>query len=379
MKILLVGEYNRAHKFVRDGLIQLGHEAVVVGLTDDFKKVDVDIEIEHKFSKGVIKKLKVLIYKVFNIDLHSMSVKTQIKNLKQKLSGYDVVQFINESPFLCQPKTEIEIFDLLLSWNTKVFLLSCGTDHISVKYAFDKKFKYSILTPYFENRLDRSDFSLGLKYLEPDFVKLHEHIQNKIKGVISSDLDYSIPLKNHPKHLGLIPHAINVDSIRFSPLKIEDKIVIFHGINRRNYVKKGNDIFEKALVIVKEKHAESIEIITIENVPYAVYKNAFDTAHILLDQVYAYDQGYNALEAMAKGKVVFTGAEQEWLDHYNLQKDTVAINALPDPEAIANKLEWLILNPTKLIEISKNARQFVEKEHHYVTCAERYIKTWNTH
>jgi glycosyltransferase involved in cell wall biosynthesis len=379
MRILLVGEYNRAHKFVRDGLIQLGHEAVVVGLTDDFKNVDVDIKIEHHFSKGIIKKLKVIIHKVFKIDLHSQSVKTQINNLKSQLSNYDVVQFINESSLLCQPKTEIEIFDLLLSWNAKAFLLSCGTDHISVKYAFDKKFKYSILTPYFENRLDQSDFSLGLKYLKPNFVKLHEHIYSKINGVISSDLDYSIPLKGHSKHLGLIPHAINVDNIPFSPLKIEDKIVIFHGINRRNYIKKGNDIFDKALAIVEENYADNIEIITVEDVPYSIYKNAFDSAHILLDQVYAYDQGYNALEAMAKGKVVFTGAEQEWLDHYHLEEDTVVINALPNAEAIAKKLEWLILNPNKLIEISKKARGFVEKEHHYITCAERYIKTWNAH
>ena len=29
----------------------------------------------------------------------------------------------------------------------------------------------------------------------------------------------------------------------------------------------------------------------------------------------------NALEAMAKGKVVFTGAEQEWLNHYDLKED----------------------------------------------------------
>ena len=376
MKILLVGEYNRAHKFIRDGLIALGHEAVVVGLTDDFKKVDVDIKIEHKFTKGIRKKLKVLIYKVFNIDLHSLSIKKQIKNLKDQLKDYDTVQFINESSFLCQPKTEIQIFDLLLSWNKKAFLMSCGTDYISIKYAFDKKFRYSILTPYFENRLDKRNFSLGLKYLEPDFVKLHEHIYSHIRGVISSDLDYSIPLKQHSKHLGLIPHAINVDDLQFSPLKIEDKIIIFHGINRQNYFKKGNDIFEKALDIVSEKHAEKIEVITIENVPYAIYKNAFDTAHILLDQVYAYDQGYNALEAMAKGKVVFTGAEREWLEHYNIEEDTVAINALPDAEAIAKKLELLILNPNKLIDISKKARQFVENEHHYINCATQYISTW---
>lgn len=93
--------------------------------------------------------------------------------------------------------------------------------------------------------------------------------------------------------------------------------------------------------------------------------------------VYAYDQGYNALEAIAKGKVVFTGAEQEWLEFYHLKEDTVAINALPDAEKIAEKLEWLINNPDKIVEISQNARAFIEREHHYIKIAEKYLNVWN--
>lgn len=379
MKVLLVGEYNRSHKSLKEGLLKLGHEAQVVGLTDGFKNVDVDIEIKHQYKSGFKKKLKVLIYKIFKIDLHSISVKTQIKALKHQLSSYDIIQFVNESPFLCLPKAEMDIFNLLTSWNNKAFLLSCGTDYLSVKYAYDKKFRYSILTPYFEKRLPKTSFSLGLKYLEPDFVALHDHIYETIEGVISNDLDYTIPLMDHPKHLGLIPHVINVDKIKFEPLKYEDKIVIFHGINRTNYLKKGNDIFEKALAIIKEKHPNKVDIITVEDVPYDVYIKAFDSAHILLDQIYAYDQGFNALEAMAKGKVVFTGAEKEWLDHYHLEEDTVAINALPDANAIAEKLEWLILNPKELINLSKNARAFVEQEHHYIKNAEKYLKVWGMH
>ena len=112
--------------------------------------------------------------------------------------------------------------------------------------------------------------------------------------------------------------------------------------------------------------------------PYEEYISAFDKAHIVLDQVYSYDQGYNALEAMAKGKVVFTGAEQEWLDYYKLKKDTVAINALPNTEAIAEKLSWLIENPTHILEISQNARTFVEKEHNYIAIAKRYLETWQS-
>ena len=67
--------------------------------------------------------------------------------------------------------------------------------------------------------------------------------------------------------------------------------------------------------------------------------------------MYAYDQGYNALEAMALGKVVFTGAEKEWVEFYNIKEDSVAINALPDISKIVKKLSWLIENPLQLKSI----------------------------
>ena len=145
-----------------------------------------------------------------------------------------------------------------------------------------------------------------------------------------------------------------------------------------NYIKKGNRYFEEALHIIQKKYTDKVEIISTENLPYDDYIKAFDSCHILLDQVYAYDQGYNALEAMAKGKVVFTGAEQEWLDYYKLDKDSVAINALPNTNDIVLKLEWLINNPDEIIKISKNARVFIENEHHYITIANKYMKHWQS-
>jgi glycosyltransferase involved in cell wall biosynthesis len=189
-------------------------------------------------------------------------------------------------------------------------------------------------------------------------------------------MDYHIPLEGNSKYLGLIPNPINTDEIQFNPLNISDKIVIFHGVNRMNYIKKGNLFFEEALEIIKEKYKNRVEIITSENLPYDTYIKTFENCHILLDQVYSYDQGYNALEAMAIGKVVFTGAEQEWLYYYNLEEDTVTINALPDVPYLVSKLEWLIINPDKLVEISKNARAFIEKEHNYMNIAQKYLTKW---
>jgi len=379
MRILLVGEYSRLHNSLKEGLLQHGHEVVLLGSGDGFKKYESDILISLSiFSNSFFKPISKIFDKLFNIQLLELEYYYKTKKIIANLKGFDVVQLINEQSLKTSPKNEIKLISQLVKQNKSLFLLSCGTDYTSVNYALEKKFRYSILTPYFKNESLKNNYRFILKYVTPSYKKLHAFLFQKTHGVIASDLDYHIPLKGHSKYLGLIPNPINTDKIQYKPLEISDTIIIFHGINRMNYTKKGNRFFEEALSIIKEKFKNKVEIITAENLPYNLYIKAFDRCHILLDQVYSYDQGYNALEAMAKGNVVFTGAEQEWLDYYKLEKDSVAINALPDTALIVSKLEWLINNPNKLKDISKNAREFIEKEHQYANIASMYVKHWQS-
>jgi glycosyltransferase involved in cell wall biosynthesis len=118
-----------------------------------------------------------------------------------------------------------------------------------------------------------------------------------------------------------------------------------------------------------------VEIIITRSIPYASYINLFNKSHIVLDQVFSYDQGYNALEAMAKGKVVFTGAEKEFVTYYSLA-DSVCVNALPEVDKIVNELSFLIENPNEILELGKRARAFVEKEHHYIEITQKYLQIW---
>lgn len=377
MKILLVGEYSRLHNSLKEGLITLGHEVTLVGTGDYFKNFPADILLKRKYQKGLQKKIKVLIYRLFKIDMTSVNLKNQFFSFSEELKGFDVVQFINESPLGIEPHYEKQIITFLKENNKKLFLLSCGTDHISVKYAFDKKFQYSILTPFFEGKVPEKSFAHFLKYLKPEFKDLHDFVYENIEGVMASDLDYHIPLKGHTKYLGLLPNPVNTDKLLYLNNLVKDKIVIFHGINRGNFYKKGNDFFEKALIKIQKIYPEKLEIIITEDIPYQEYLKHYEKAHILLDQVYAYDQGYNALEAMARGKVVFTGAEKEFLEHYNLKEDEVCINALPDVDAIVEKLSWLIENPSEIGLISGNAKSFIEREHNYINISKKYFEVWN--
>jgi hypothetical protein len=244
-----------------------------------------------------------------------------------------------------------------------------------VQAVSEKKYRYSLFDPYPKDKSLIEEYRYFLNQSSKKYQKHHSKLRNLINGIIATDIDYAIAMEGREKYLGMVPNPINTEINHFKIPDIFGKIVIFHGINRWNYHKKGNVFFEKALEIISEKYPEKVKIITVDTLPYAEYIKLYNEAHILLDQVYAYDQGYNALEAMAKGKVVFTGAEKEFMDYYHLT-ERVAINALPDVESIVIELSFLIENPQEILAIGKRARTFIEKEHCYIKVAEKYLMLW---
>ena len=377
MRILLVGEYSRLHNSLKEGLLTSGHEVTIVGSRDSFKNYPVDILLERGYEKGWCKKLKVGIYKLTKVDISAIALRRKFNTLKPKLKGYDVVQLINESGFKTTPKLELEITQYLKENNRKLFLLSCGTDTKSVSYTKTGKLPYSILTPLEQGKGKKEQYEYALKYITAPYIDLHKKLYELVDGIIATDLDYHLPYKGDKKYLGLIPNPVNKENIQYEPLNFDEKIIIFQGINRGNYYPKGQDIFSQALEIVRAQAPHKVDIISTQNLPYEEYMKTYTSCHILLDQVYSLDQGYNALEAMARGKVVFTGAGNHFTQQYRLTK-IVAIDAVPDPQKIANDLLELINHPEKLLQISKNAREFIEEHHDYKKVAQKYITTWNT-
>ncbi len=232
MKILLIGEYSNLHNSLKKGLINLGHEVILIGSGDGFKKYDVDILIkstifENKFLKIIAK----IIDKIFRFSLNELEIYFKSKKIIKNLADFDIVQLINEKPFNTSANLEISLLKYIFKNNSKVFLLACGVDSKSVSYANDKKFRYSILTPYFENNSLKKEYRHILKYLNSDHIKLSIFIKQNIKGIISSDLDYHIPYSNSKKYIGMIPNPIDIDNLNDDDNSIKKKIVILHTIN----------------------------------------------------------------------------------------------------------------------------------------------------
>lgn len=377
MQILLVGEYSRLHNSLKEGLESLGHNVTIVGCGDKFKQFPVDYSIYARFSNTKpILYLHKLLRKLHLLNLEKLEKAIRFYVLLPKFKTYDHVQLINSDALETYPVLSRLLYKKLFQNIKNRSLLVCGDETPIIDYLFQKELKYSILTPYFENHQLEKSFQFPLKYRRDSYRKTFDWLEKNVQHLLTSDLDYEIPMQKlgYPTHF--IPNPINTDTLAFEPNPITDKIVIFLGINRLSYLKKGIRFFEEALEIIKKQYPEKVDIIVTENIPYQQYITLYQKAHILLDQVYAYDQGYNALEAMAKGKVVFTGAETEFLNHYKIQEDEACINALPNAEAIAFKLSFLIENPQQIEAISNQARLFITKNHQYQLIAKKYLSVW---
>ncbi|TDE29902.1 glycosyltransferase family 1 protein [Flavobacterium ranwuense] len=378
MKILLMGEYSRLHNSLKEGLIVLGHEVILLSSGDHFKKFDTDYSFHSAFLSDYWLPLKIknALYKLTGIDLEKAERGLRFFLLLAQLKNFDHVQLINSDAIETFPFLSRILYKKVFKKIKNRSLLICGDETPIIDYLLKKESDYSILTPYFEDNSLKKHFEYPLKYATKNYRKTFDWLVENCQNLIVSDLDYKIPMEKMGYSVHFIPNPINTLKIEFQEQKNNDKIVIFLGINRSSYIKKGITYFEKALQIIQEKYAEKVAVIITENLPYADYINLYNTAQIVLDQIYADDQGYNALEAMSKGKVVFTGAEKEFVQHYNVS-ERVAVNALPDVNYLVKELSFLIENPEAIIAIGKRARAFIEKEHDYIKIANQYLETWN--
>ena len=377
MKILLIGEYSRLHNSLKEGLVALGHEVVLAASGDAFKNFPSDYSFRAQIinSNWFFKKTRNLIYSLTRFEIEQIEHAIRFYLLLPKLYKFDHVQLINSDALATFPWVSRWLYRKLFQNVKSRSLLICGDETPIIDYLLKKELSYSILTPFFEDATLKNHFYYPLKYTKPSYRKTFEWLAQNCQSMTTSDMDYKIPMERMGFDAPMIPNPVNCEKIPFETISNLEPVVIFLGINRGSYIKKGIRCFEEALSKIEKKYGTKVRIAICENQPYEAYIKLYQEAHIVLDQIYAMDQGYNALEAMAKGKAVFTGANEAFTNHYGLNEN-VAIHALPDKDYLVQQLSYLIENPSKIKEIGKRARAFIEKEHHYVKIAQKYLAAW---
>ena len=103
-----------------------------------------------------------------------------------------------------------------------------------------------------------------------------------------------------------------------------------------------------------------------------------NSCDVLLDQLYGYSPGMNALLAMSKGKIVVGGAEEECYRILDEETLRPMINVVPDEEDVYNKLRWLVENKEQIATLQQESIEFIEKHHSPRKVAEQYIAFWNS-
>lgn len=355
MKILLLGEFSGLHKNLKEGLVELGHDAVVAASGDGFKKIPVDIsfDFDSPFKSPIAKAHKRLKL------LASLS----------ELKGYDTVQMVN--PFIFPDKFFPNRYAIngIIKNNDKFFLLGAGCDAYfwregrkNLSYGpFKDNLKYDLKSPV---ALFESKKSLIF----------NQWLVEKSNGVIPTMYEYEVSYNHIKNRLNTIPIPMNIEKVKYRENIVKEKIVIFHGLNRYGF--KGTRHVKEAFDYLRHKYPNDLELIIEGNLPLDEYLELISRTNVVVDQMYSHSLGLNAIYAMAMGKVVMGGAEPESLISLGVESSP-AINVKPNAESLIAEIELLLENKNKISEIGFKSRQFVEEVHDHVKVAQQYINTWN--
>lgn len=352
MKILLLGEYSSLHKNLKEGLQELGHEAIVASNGDSWKKISCDIDLGSRFPSvigQIHRKIKPLLF-------------------LNEFKSFDVVQIMN--PFIfykCFPSKSF--FRHLKKYNNKLFMLAAGDDAFfwrfgksGLRYApFDDFLKY--------------DLKSELYYMQGEKAFIYNKwVADFSDGVIPILYEYELSYQGHNNLLNTIPIPINTSKIEYSENTVGEKLVVFHGLNRYGF--KGTRHVEEAFSILKNKYPNDLELIIDGKMPLDEYLTLMRRANVVIDQVYSHSCGVNAIYALAMGKVVLGGAEPESLVSLGVNKSPV-INIEPNAESIVVAIEHLLEKRNSFKQLGYESRQFALEVHGHVKVARKYVDTWN--
>jgi hypothetical protein len=353
MKVLLLGEYSGLYKNLSEGLRVLGHNVKIVSDGDSWKHIDSDIVLS-KLNQTIIGKIK------YRINMYQ---------ILSKITGYDIIQLINPFFIPVHYFPRYKIIKKLLNNNTRLFLSAAGDDAYYWKYG--RKILYA---GYFEDNL-KYDLKRDSCSLEANSeFNFNKYVADNCSGIIPIMYEYETVYRSHNNCCKTIPIPMNVEKINYSPNRIKDKIVIFHGLNR--YGCKGTRFVEEAFEILKKKYPNDLELIINNRMPLNDYLQMMDRVNVVVDQTYSYSCGMNAIYALAMGKVVMGGGDPVSFSSLGI-KETPVVNILPNVKDIVDKVEWLLENRYHIEEIGYQGRILVENIHHYVKVAQQYVSVWN--
>ena len=358
MRILLLGEYSNVHATLALGLRRLGHTVTVVSNGDFWKDYPRDIDVSRKEGK-----------------LGGIALLLKVVALLPRLTGYDIVQLIN--PMFLELKAEriAPIYRFLKKHNKRVILGAFGMDYYWVKTCtYDKPLRYSDFNIGAHVRTDDVAEKDRRDWLGTPKGRLNKEIARTCDGIVTELYEYDICYRQlFPEKTQFIPPPIVLPDKPCGQIAAVHKpLRLFIGISKGRSRYKGTDIMLEAAKAVKEKYPDDIDLIIANGVPFDEYSRMLDGSDLLMDQLYSYTPGMNALLAMSKGIVVIGGGEPENYEIIHEDRLRPIINVLLSFQSVFEELEKVVRNPSRVVRLKEESVEYVRKHHDYMKVARQY-------
>lgn len=368
MKILFAGDASNMHNCLAQELRRMGHEAVVA--SDGSRWMDTQRDINLLRRPGKLGALR-----------YVMDVQRALPRMK----GFDIVEIASPIFLRLRPYRNAKVFDYLKANNRCMVLSALGTDMVYYDACHDgHTFRYSDYmlgdepSPY----VGSSEYIAQEQdnWKQPFMREHSDHILAGIDGAVACLYEYYAvyrPLLGDKVAYAGIP--IDTQELTFRPLdQAPDKVRLFIGIQRDRHVIKGTDKLLAAMKRIHDRYPGLTELEVVENLPYDEYTRRMRESHVIVDQLYSYTPGTNALIAMAQGLVAVSGGELEYYDLIGETANRPIVNVSPLIEGdIDNKLSWLVEHRDQLPQMARASRAFVEKHNAVSVVARRYLDFWN--
>lgn len=365
MKILMLGDYSNLHACLAKELRKRGHDVTLVSDRGGYMKTEADVEMRRR--PGI---------------LGSFAYLYRVMASLPSWSGYDVVQLINPQFLSLKPGKLKMIFDILKKNNRSVFLTLCGNDHFFVKDCVDSDiFRFS------EFRIGKVKAPLVLcdpmreaGWLIPEHAAYTQHLYDNIDGAMSTLPEYDMSARRHmnPDKLKFTNLPISLDSLEFSPIEFDGPIRVLIGMKGGMEIQKGT---ARMLDICKELEKEMeglLEVRVVKNLSLADYLNELRNSHIVIDQLYSYSPGMNALQTMALGRITASGGQPEYYEYIGESVQPIfCLTPLEDADTIKKRLKELILDADRIKSMSEEGRRLVERHNDVVKVASLFEEHWH--
>lgn len=366
MKILFLGDYSGMHLTLAQHLRSLGHDCVVAGDGSDIMNTGRDIDLRR--APGLFNSVRYL-YEMWR--------------LVPRLRGFDVVQIVNPCFMTLRPEKLRYFFNKIRSQNGLTGLTLCGSDPFVVAGSLSGKYlRYSEF-----NDGDRpsayalNNPSIIRQWTSPVLTDYTRYVYDNIDFAASALYEYDVLAAPYLAETLRAYIGIPVDTgkIAFIPHKEHDdgRLRILVGIKSHLTEFKGLDRLLRAARTVEARHRDRAVVDVARDLPVVDYLARVARADVIVDQLYSYTPATNALQAMAMGKVVVSGAEPEFYEFVGEKTLHPIINAVPDDKKLLEIFEKIVnLSAAEFSTLGVAGRQFVARHNSVEVVAQRLLQLW---